>query len=251
VGAPGLSRIPATIRSACERACVRPSVGRTPPMIPIVSIVGKSDTGKTTLIERLIPALKARGWRVGTIKHDAHSFEIDHEGKDTWRHQQAGADAVCISSPEKLALIRRVEAEYDLDRLESEVLRDGLDLILTEGYRQADKPKVEVVRSAESTEPLCAGDPTLIAVASDLALEMGVPHFHIDDAEGLAAFLEERFLARQPKAMVRLTVDGKRIPLRPFPMGALENLVRGFLASLRGCQEVRRIDITILPRDEA
>ncbi len=220
-------------------------------MIPIVSIVGKKDAGKTTLIERLIPVLRSRGWRVGTIKHDAHSFDIDHEGKDTWRHQQAGADAVCISSPEKMALIRRVEAEYDLDRLETEVLRDGLDLILTEGYRKSDKPKVEVVRSAKSAEPMCAGDPTLIAVASDIPLELGVPRFDIDDAEGLAAFLEERFLARRAKAPVRLTVDGKRIPLKSYPMGALDNTIRGFLATLRGCQDARRIEITILPHDEA
>lgn len=220
-------------------------------MIPIVSIVGKSDSGKTTLIERLIPILRAKGWRVGTIKHDAHSFDIDHEGKDTWRHQQAGAEAVCISSPEKLALIRRVEAEYDLDRLKNEVLREGLDLILTEGYRSSDKPKVEVVRSARSAEPMCAGDPTLIAVASDIPLELGVPRFHIDDADGLAAFLEKRFLTRRSKATVQLTVDGKRIPLKPFPMGALDNTVRGLLASFRGCQEARRIDITILPDDEA
>ncbi|MFQ6672973.1 MAG: molybdopterin-guanine dinucleotide biosynthesis protein B, partial [Candidatus Tectimicrobiota bacterium] len=103
----------------------------------------------------------------------------------------------CISSPEKLALIRRVEVEYDLDQLESKVIRGGLDLILTEGYRRSDKPKVEVVRSARSAEPMCVGDPTLIAVASDIPLDLGVPRFHIDDADGLAAFLEERFLARR------------------------------------------------------
>lgn len=219
-------------------------------MIPIVSIVGKSDTGKTTLIERLIPVLKAKGWLVGTIKHDVHGFEIDHEGKDTWRHQRAGADAVCISSPEKLALIRRVEAEYDLDRLEAEVLRDGLDLILTEGYRRASKPKIEVFLSSAHAEPLCAGDPTLIAVASDIPLELGAPCFHIDDIEGLASFLEERFLKSRHGETVRLAVDGKSVPLKPFVMAALENTVRGFLASLRGCQEAGRIEISIIPDGE-
>jgi molybdopterin-guanine dinucleotide biosynthesis protein B len=219
-------------------------------MIPIVSIVGKKNSGKTTLIERLIPILRSRGWRVGTIKHDAHSFEIDHEGKDTWRHRQAGADAVCISSPEKLALIRRVEAEYDLDRLEGEVLRGGLDLILTEGYRSGDKPKVEVVRPGEDSDPLCAGDPSLIAVASEAPIELGVPYFHTDDAEGLAAFIEKRFLSGRQKSSVRLTVDGKRIPLESHPMGELDDLIRGFLASIIGRQDARRIEIAIDPDDE-
>lgn len=220
-------------------------------MIPIVSIVGNSDSGKTTLIERLIPVLKARGLRVGTIKHDVHGFQMDHEGKDTWRHQRAGADAVCISSPEKLALIRKVEAEYSLDRLEAEVLRSGLDLILTEGYRGEDRPKVEVFRSETCEEPICAGDPTLIAVASDVSVELGVPRFHIDDAEGLASFLEERFLKDKPRARVRLTADGRPIVLKPFVMDALENTLRGFLSSLRGCEDARRIDLSIEPKDDS
>lgn len=220
-------------------------------MIPVVSIVGNSRAGKTTLIERLLPVLKARGWRVGTIKHDVHGFEMDHEGKDTWRHQRAGADAVCISSPDKLALIRKVEAEYSLDRLEAEILKGGLDLILTEGYKREDKPKVEVFRSTECDGPVCAGDPTLIAVVSDVPLEHGVPCFHMEDAEALASFLEERFLARAPKARVRLTADGRHIPLKPFVMEALENTLRGFLSSLRGCEEARRIEISIEPRDES
>lgn len=220
------------------------------PMIPIVSIVGNSGAGKTTLIERLIPALRGRGWRVGTIKHDVHGFDIDHEGKDTWRHQQAGADAVCISSFERLALIRRVDEEYSLDRLESEVLRGGLDLILTEGYRGEDKPKVEVFRRSAGAEPICKGDPTLVAVASDEPLEVGVPRFDLEDAEALASFLEENFIKSRPEVTVRLTVDGRRVYLKPFVAEALENTLRGFLSSLRGCEDARQVDISINPGEE-
>lgn len=219
-------------------------------MIPIVSIVGNSGSGKTTLIEKLIPILKKRGWRVGTIKHDVHGFEIDHEGKDTWRHQRAGADATCISSPEKLALIRRLKSEYSLERLEAEVLRSGLDLILTEGYKKEDKPKIEVFRSAQGGEPVCLGDPTLVALATDAELELGVPRFHMDDAEGLAAFIEERFLTGIAKSRVRLSADGRHVPLKPFVMEALENTLRGFLSSLRGVEGARRIELTIEPEDE-
>ena len=86
-------------------------------MIPIVSIVGKSDAGKTTLLEKLIPELKRRGYRVATIKHDAHQFEIDHPGKDSYRHFHAGADWTIIGSPAKLALVRRLERELSLDEI--------------------------------------------------------------------------------------------------------------------------------------
>jgi len=86
-------------------------------MVPIVSIVGKSDSGKTTLIEKLLPALTGRGYRVATVKHDVHGFEVDQEGKDSWRHKQAGAHTVVISSPNKVALIRDVERDLTLDEI--------------------------------------------------------------------------------------------------------------------------------------
>jgi len=86
-------------------------------MIPIILIVGKSNSGKTTLIEKLVPELKRRGLKVGTIKHDVHGFELDQEGKDTWRHAQAGVDTVVISSPQKAACIKKVDVELTLDEL--------------------------------------------------------------------------------------------------------------------------------------
>ena len=102
----------------------------TAPRTPVVSVVGRSGSGKTTLIEKLVPALKARGLRVGTIKHDAHRFEIDREGKDSWRHRQAGAEAVLISSREKIALVRDVEGEWTLSELVDRYL-SHLDIVVT------------------------------------------------------------------------------------------------------------------------
>ncbi|HEX3015676.1 MAG TPA: molybdopterin-guanine dinucleotide biosynthesis protein B, partial [Desulfobacteria bacterium] len=98
-------------------------------MTPVISIVGKSNVGKTTLIEKLIAELKRRGFKVATVKHDVHGFEIDIPGKDTWRHAQAGADVVVISSPQKLAMINRVEQELELDQICAQV--QGVDLIIT------------------------------------------------------------------------------------------------------------------------
>lgn len=162
-------------------------------MIPIVSIVGKSDSGKTTLMEKLIPELKNRGYRVATIKHDIHGFDIDKEGKDTWRHAKAGADVVVISSPDKLAMIKGIDGEYALDKIESTIIKD-VDIILTEGYKKGDKPKIEVFRFEVHKELLCTDEDNLIAIASDRRFDRGVPWFDINDIKGLADLLEKTFL---------------------------------------------------------
>jgi molybdopterin-guanine dinucleotide biosynthesis protein B len=162
-------------------------------MPPIVSIVGKSDTGKTTLLEKLVPELRARGYRIGTIKHDVQGFDIDHRGKDSWRHKQAGAHTVAISSPTKVALVKDVETEETLDSLASKYFQD-VDIILTEGYKKEDKPKIEVFRSQVHETPLCKGDEHLVALVSDTSLDLGVPRFELYDIKGLADFVEKRFL---------------------------------------------------------
>ncbi|MBF8436415.1 molybdopterin-guanine dinucleotide biosynthesis protein B [Halanaerobiaceae bacterium Z-7014] len=123
-------------------------------MIPIISIVGKSDSGKTNFLEVIIPKLKEKGLRVGTIKHDVHGFDIDKPGKDTWRHKQAGADLVLISSPYKISLIKDVDKDSELDELREKYI-DDVDLILTEGYKSGDKAKIEIFRPAKHGEKLC------------------------------------------------------------------------------------------------
>lgn len=123
-------------------------------MIPIISIVGKSDSGKTNFLEVIIPKLKEKGLRVGTIKHDVHGFDIDKPGKDTWRHKQAGADLVLISSPYKISLIKDVDKDNELDELMAKYI-DDVDLILTEGYKSGNKAKIEIFRPAKHGQQLC------------------------------------------------------------------------------------------------
>jgi len=156
----------------------------------IVVVVGRSDAGKTTFLEKLIRELKNRNIRVGTVKHDVHGFDIDHPGKDTWRHAQAGADAVIISSPSKVALIKKVEHEMSLDQV-AELMSD-MEIILVEGYKRCDKPKIEISRRAHSTELLCRPE-ELIALVSDSEWEIGVPVFDLDDAEGVAGLLVKKY----------------------------------------------------------
>jgi len=163
--------------------------GKTGP--PLVCIVGKSDSGKTTLIENLVPELIKLGLAVGTIKHDVHGFDIDHPGKDSWRHKQAGARITVISSPQKLALIRDTDHDSALEELTAYF--QGVDLILTEGFKREAWPKVEVFRPEAHPEPLCREDDHLIALVSDAPLDLSVPRFGLREYSRLAAFLKKRF----------------------------------------------------------
>src|SRR4030042_2532855 len=159
-------------------------------MIPIVSIVGKSDIGKTTLIEKLLPELTRRGYRIATIKHDVHGFEVDREGKDSWRHKKAGAHTVMISSPQKIALIRDVEKDLTLEEIRDKFIQD-VDLILSEGYKKDVKPKIEVFRKGKYKDLLCTEEDNLIAVTSDQPFDIGVPCFDLEDVKGLSDFIEK------------------------------------------------------------
>ena len=158
--------------------------------IPVVAVVGKSDSGKTTLLEKLLREAKRRGWRVATVKHDVHGFDMDKPGKDTWRHAQAGADMVVISSPNRIAILEKVDEDKPLDEVIARIR--GVDLIFTEGYKRSNKPKIEVFRSAVHQELLCEPE-ELIAIASDIKFDNGVPCYDLDDAAGLCDLIAAKF----------------------------------------------------------
>lgn len=160
---------------------------------PLIAIVGKSNAGKTTFLERLIKTLTARGHRVGTIKHNPHGFDIDREGKDSWRHKQAGALTVAVSSPRGVALIRDLTAEETPEALASSYFAD-MDLVLTEGYKALDVPKIEVFRSAVHDVPLCREDPRLVAFISDIPMGLDTPSFGLEDIDGVADLVEKTYL---------------------------------------------------------
>jgi molybdopterin-guanine dinucleotide biosynthesis protein B len=160
---------------------------------PILSIVGKSGSGKTTLLEKLIAELKRRGYRVATIKHHAHpGFEIDHPGKDTWRHAQAGSDHVVIAAPDKIASIRRLERELSLDEIAATIT--DVDIILTDGFKRAGKPALEVVRAENGLELVSAPE-ALVAVATDTRLAVAVLQFDLDETVKIADWIGATFLS--------------------------------------------------------
>ena len=161
--------------------------------IPIITIICKSRSGKTTLLEKLIAELKLREYRVATVKHHSHAgFDIDRPGKDSWRHAQAGSDHVIVAAPDKIASYRLLERELTLDEIAAEV--KDVDIILAEGYRRAGKPTLEVIRSEIGLEPICPPE-QCFAIATDVSLPLPQPQFDLSDVDGIVNFIEGEFLA--------------------------------------------------------
>ena len=159
----------------------------------VIGFCGYSGSGKTTLVEQLIVRLRLAGQRVSVVKHAHHEFDIDHEGKDSWRHRQAGAFEVVIASNRRLAKIREYPAieEPTFEQLVAELV--DCDWVLVEGFKHAALPKIEVWRAATGKPEQYPNDPYGIALATDseaaLPASTRLPVFHLDDVDGIAAFI--------------------------------------------------------------
>lgn len=210
----------------------------------IFALVGKPGSGKTTLLEKLIPELNRRNLKVGTIKHHVHEFEMDREGKDTWRHKNCGAHTVALSSPTGLGVISSVEhdhiAEELLDRYFHEV-----DLVIAEGYKKSLLPKIEVFRKEISPSPLDKRDDTWIAIISNDSFETDLPRFTFEDVSGLADFIIENLIKKKHVPCATLIADGKPIALNNFLEKFIRQAVTGMVTSLKGCSDAKEITLTI------
>lgn len=162
-------------------------------MLPVVAIVGRSNSGKTTFLVKLIEELSARGYRVGAVKHSELGFDLDRPGKDTWLMSKAGASAVAMASSKELAVIKKRSEEPELEEVVG-LLREDCDIVLVEGYKSASVPKVEVHRRSLSDRPVLTANDGLIAVVTDSDSEASVPRFSPNDAIGVADLIEEKFL---------------------------------------------------------
>jgi len=157
--------------------------------LPVVSIVGKSQSGKTVLMEQLIAEFKRRGYKVAALKHSHGGMEIDHPGKDSWRFAQAGSDAVCISSPDKLAFIKNLNHELKIEEI-MPIVGPEFDLVLVEGFRKSKTPKIEVHRKELGDDLLCSPE-ELLAIVTDGSLDTDINQFPWGDTAAIADFIEK------------------------------------------------------------
>jgi molybdopterin-guanine dinucleotide biosynthesis protein B len=162
--------------------------------LPIVSIVGKSQSGKTVLMEQLITEFKRRGYKVAALKHSRGGLEIDRPGKDSWRYAKAGSDAVLISSPDKLAFIRNLDHDLGIEEI-LPIIGPEFDLLLVEGFKKSKMPKIEVHRKALGDDLLCSPE-ELSAIVTDKSLDTDIPQLPWGDTVAVADFIEKNFVLK-------------------------------------------------------
>jgi molybdopterin-guanine dinucleotide biosynthesis protein B len=159
--------------------------------VPILSFVGRSNSGKTTLIERVIPELVRAGYRVATIKHAGHGFDLDTEGKDSWRHKRAGASSVIVVSRGSLAMFADVPEEMKVEEVRDRFVDSSYDLIIAEGWKGEGYPKIVVIR--EQVGEVSFSPDGLLAVVSDKPVAVPVPVLDLNDVTGVAALIIKHF----------------------------------------------------------
>lgn len=213
-------------------------------MVPVICVIGYHNSGKTTFIEALIPELKCRGYRVGTIKHDIHGVEIDQQGKDSYRHRKAGSSISVLLSSNRFTLIKELKEEMSLEEVIARFFAD-VDIVLVEGFKQSHYPKIEVFRK-EIGEPLLATfTDNIIAVVSDEPVNVAVPSFPFRDVNLVADLIEQRYLTERRPSSVAVLFNGKKVPMNDFVTKIVRNTIVGLCSTLRGWNDPSEIIITV------
>jgi molybdopterin-guanine dinucleotide biosynthesis adapter protein len=207
-------------------------------MPPIISIVGKSSSGKTTFLEKLIREITSRGYKIATVKHSHHSISFDQPNKDSWRHAQSGASATMVSSTTEIQVIKPVARELTIEEL-ARHLGEDYDLILSEGFSRGSAPKIEIHR--KEAGPLLDSASNLVAVVTDEPLDIETRQFSFEDAQGVADLIEEKYL-KPNRERVSLYVNGENIPLSAFPKQIISNALLAMANSLKGGQEIKDLE---------
>jgi molybdopterin-guanine dinucleotide biosynthesis protein B len=178
--------------SAKTRFCPGKTAVLMPPLeyaMKVIGLAGWSGAGKTTLLTRAIPQLQKQGLRVSVIKHAHHAFDVDVPGKDSWKHREAGAAEVLVSSSQRWALMRELRgaSEPRLPELLAKMSR--VDLVVVEGFKREPHRKIEVFRAANGKPLLFPDDPGIVGIATDTTVETTLPTAHLDDIEAVAAMM--------------------------------------------------------------
>jgi molybdopterin-guanine dinucleotide biosynthesis protein B len=213
----------------------------------IFAIVGHSESGKTRLISQLIPELKQRGYTVAVIKHCPHGFELDTEGKDSWKFIEAGSDAVSILSTDRVAILKKYKSKLNPKSIIGQYF-STIDVILVEGYKENKAiKKIEVLQKGISEELECSPE-ELIAIVSDFEVNIDKPVFHPDQTGKIVEYLED-FMERRTSS-VSLHIDGDSVPMNAFVQKIFKNTILGMVNSLEDIQENPELINLTLTRKE-
>jgi molybdopterin-guanine dinucleotide biosynthesis protein B len=215
-------------------------------MPAIVSIIGNSESGKTTLIEKLIRELKSRKYRVATIKHAPEGSTLDEPDKDTSRHLRAGSEATIISSKDKMALLKPVAPDITLHEM-ARILGEDSDIVLAEGFKQGDAPKIEVHR--KDVGPLLKDIKKLVAIATDEHLETKTRQFSLEDITALADFLEKGYIKPLGEQRLSLYVNDTPISLSAFPREFFTSVLLAMANCLKGVGKINTIKVFFKKKD--
>ncbi len=217
----------------------------------IISIVGYSKSGKTILLEKMIPLLKGKGYSVGVIKHSGHGFSLDQPGKDSQRLERAGADGVVLVGSGQINFLGRTDETESLllDRIEQSFFSDR-DIILTEGFKKGDKPKIAVLTKAKEEQLFQDLEGSVVATVGENSARADLPHFKPDDPDGLVQLLEQRFLKDRRKPSIRVILDGKNIPMNAFVQEIVRSGILGILSPLKGFRDSQKVEVKIGRQDK-
>jgi molybdopterin-guanine dinucleotide biosynthesis protein B len=205
-----------------------------------ISIVGKSKSGKTTLIERLVAELKSRGYRIATVKHVTHRESADKPGKDSWRHIQAGSEATATSSPDGIMLVKPTAHDPSLEEV-ARLFNEDYDIVIAEGFKQGNAPKIEVHRKQIGTS--LSGLKNLVAIATDEPLQSSTRQLPIDDIASLADFIEGNFITPQRKR-VSVYVNNSPRKLDAINQEMIINTLIAMTSSSSDKQAIESIDVS-------
>jgi molybdopterin-guanine dinucleotide biosynthesis adapter protein len=212
-------------------------------MRSIISIVGKSSSGKTTLLEKLIAELKRRGHKVAIVKHSHHKDDLDTAAKDTWRFTQAGTELSAINSLDHLAIYKRMDSFFDPRDLSNFILWD-FDILLTEGFKGSNYPKIEVHRGEQGKELLT--DPKLLlAVVTDEPLDVTVPQLAHNDVSGIADIVEKASISQNGQTDLDVVINGVTTPVSPALKDLLERTLTAMIPGPQSNSEIKNLHISL------